>query len=220
MEDIQPILDYASDKLTRGLYLLLLRDDPAHHAPKWHKCGILGHIAAVVAAARQLASETGEDVVRLALYHDIGKIRNFPDAIALVAQDLDPVPAYRNHESWSARIAAGISPMHYRDRQIIREHALGYTGRPVTIVNRFEGEPDVIRRWMLLCAADAVGKGWTPDQCLQRPEVAQRFEAVATLCGIPASDRILTAALAAVWEWQLPPVPRFTDRAEPCPATT
>ena len=220
MDLIQTILDYAEQKLSRALYLLLLRDEPAPHAPKYHQYGVLGHMAAVVIAAERLYEATGEDVRQAALYHDIGKIRKFPDAVALFAQGLDPGLSYRKHESWSARIADGIAVgMHARDLQIIREHGLAYSAKPATIVRRLANDPALIRRWMLLCAADAVGKGWTEVQRQQRPQIAASYSIVAELSGISADDPILKTAVAAILDWELPQVPRFTDCAAACAAT-
>ena len=48
-------------------------DSPKDHDPKWHEFGVLRHTLRVFQNAQKIKDLTGIDIVKVALWHDIGK---------------------------------------------------------------------------------------------------------------------------------------------------
>ena len=189
---------------------LLLQDRPEYHAPKWHVHGVLGHIYNVIVAAERLGHLTSVDIVNAAIFHDIGKIHQFPRALKAFESGQDGSIKYLAHEQLSATIAAR-NRLNRNDCAIIGSHQHAYDqARVTTILKKIGCEPGkspaMFKRWMVLCAADAVGKGFTPEQAKQRPFIAMKFREVADVIGLRIDDRVLSTCCEAAEFWE--PIPR------------
>lgn len=203
MRTIEEVTAYASGVLSRAAYERLLADNPADHAPKWHVFGLLGHIVNTIEAATQLEKRVSIDfdLVRLATLHDIGKVKQFLVAVRRVDAGEDPARAFMMHENRSADYAQKVLGLCDEEVAAIKWHELAYQARPEIVASKLVSE-GAFRKWMLLCAADAVGKGWTVAQREQRPEIAERFDEAARLLGIMPEDRAIQVACEAVRTWQ------------------
>jgi hypothetical protein len=197
ISNLADILVFARMRLTTLEFERFMRDDPLDHAPAWHELGVYGHIQAVYRAAEQLSNLTHLNIRKMALNHDIGKIPMFSDAVASRDKGYDPIGVYDNHEKVSAQLAAA-SHLSLSERRAITIHHWAYNGASVRKIINFLEDEFTVRRWILLCAADAQGKGWTDKQIEQRPVLAQKLQDVALAVGMPADGSELQAAIAAV----------------------
>lgn len=182
----EDIVVFAEDRLNRATFDRFMANDPADHAPDWHEFGVLGHLIAVHRAAKIIAERTGVDVKVMALNHDIAKVVQFPEAICRRDSGEQMFNlAYQGHEARSADLASARR-VSDADCLVIRHHDWAYLKDPsaYAIVNKFRGDRQTILRWMALCTCDAIGKGFTDKQKVQRPEIAERFIQVATVAGI------------------------------------
>ena len=206
------VLDYAKRGLPAALFVRLCEDRVADQEPTWHEYGVLGHMHAVYSAATQLFQMTGMDIRAAAALHDIGKFQNLKRAFSLVDRTGSPGNAYYNHEAVSADFAQGAG-LQLADCLTIRLHHFAYLSiKDQSLIIKLRGDQENFLRWMLLCAADAVGKGWTPAQREQRSQIAEKFERLSAIFHYDRNNTVLLTALAAVREWELPEVPVFTGR--------
>jgi len=215
MRSIEEVVAYASGALSRAAHERLLADDPRDHAPKWHVYGLLGHMYAVIEAAKRIEQrlELDFDLVRLSALHDIGKIKQFPEACRLVDAGQGTNRLYVGHENRSAGYALKVLCLPGDDVAAIKWHGLAYQARPETIAQHL-GSEGAFLKWMLLSAADAVGFGWTEAQKAGRPKTAERFEEAASLLGAMPDSRALQVACDAVRTWQPVDPLEFTLLAE------
>lgn len=204
------LITEARNRLRGRDLAMLLQDRPEHHAPAWHIHGILGHIFNVIVAAERLKEMTGVDVIDAATLHDIGKIYQFPAALKRFQAGQDGSTEYLGHEQLSASVAKrhGLGSMH---RAVIDAHQHAYTqARPRTILKKLDcltrENPIAVKCWLVLCAADAVGKGFTPNQIIQRPQIAQKFREVAETAQLSSNNKTLRICCEAVERWE--PIPR------------
>lgn len=203
------LLQLGRRKLTPPLFDTLLRDYPEHHAPKWHVYGVLGHAYAVIEAAKELKKITQVDVIAEAVLHDAGKLSQFPRALGEYARG-ERIRAYRNHESLSADIAhhQGLPP---ESVSAIRHHGLAYQLTRIENLYRKLGTKEAAIKWLVLCAADAAGKGFPEGQKEDRGEkIPQQFRGIAAIVGIDPDDPLLTICCEAVTSWPPPQIPKFT----------
>jgi len=205
-QEMRLLLEEARRYLHGRTLSLLLKDLPEHHAPRWHVHGLLGHMHNVIVAAKRLSDRTKIDVVSAAAFHDIGKIHQFPKALRAFEAGQDSGDAYVAHEQLSATIAQRNKLGKLRCA-IIGAHQHAYNqAKPATILKKVGCTPgqDLIglKCWMVLCAADAVGKGFTPDQILQRPLVAEKFRELADIACMRSGDRTLSLCCEAVESWE------------------
>jgi hypothetical protein len=213
--DMSFLLDYAKRVLSKNEMQKLLANNPYHHAPLWHVHGVLGHAWSVIRTAEKLSAVSGHNIVPLAALHDVGKIAQFPAALDLFFKGEDPAPAYAGHEQTSADLAKDfVTPI---ECKVIGIHHLAYRDVPAEkVVQHLGGDPKTIYMWMLLCAADAVGKGFTPNQKLQRPTIPEKFKQVAKLVHIPENDPTLVVSSAAALSWPgytKKDIPKFSTHA-------
>lgn len=203
------VLEYADSVLTRDESRILRDDDRAHHAPEWHVFGVLGHTWSVIESAKILAEECGLDITELAAIHDLGKINRFPRALRLVRRGEDPASAYRGHEHDSAVEAAHLG-FDELDCAVVEIHNAAYNGtRASVILRKLRHDPIAVQKWLLLCAADAAGKGWTEAQTRQRPLIAQRFKSVAEQVGLTEHHPVVFQAIRAASSWNPVTPPSF-----------
>ena len=211
--DMEYLLKHARTVVKGFPLKLLLEDDPKYHAPMWHVHGVLGHAYNVWHAAQRFKEICGQDVTAMAVMHDICKFEGFPEAVAIVAKGGIPDIAYVGHEGASGHFAAEHSFLPAADITSMSIHHHAYLGsRPYDIVQALGSEKEAVLRWILLCACDAAGKGFTPAQIAQRPAIADKFRNTARLVGIDANDDALIAACAAVTTWDALPreqIPSF-----------
>lgn len=207
---IQDIISYARRVLAPEVFEVFLRNDPKHHAPIYHELGLLGHIYAVMEIAKKLTQITGLDVTELAYYHDLGKIPRFPQALSLVGKGLNPAPAYRAHETTSARMAREAGELTQTEVRVIKFHGLAYQARPGTIIERLNHHERSVAQWLVLCAADIIGKGRTDPQNMERLAVARKFQEVAGMVWPEGEEsHLLHHCNLAVYNWPLPRTPSF-----------
>lgn len=195
MRNFDDLLNFARKSMTPRLYQRFLKDDPQDHAPSWHEYGLLGHMQSVWVVAKELTMISQVDIRRIALLHDAGKIRQFGNAVRMRRAGLEPHHAYVGHEHQSARIAAqnGMSDM---DQRVIAIHHWIYLGAGATkITDYLLRDQESVKKWLLLCAADARGKGWTENQKIQKPGLEQIIIEVAGDAGLPPNSPALELAI-------------------------
>ena len=157
-------------------------DLPSDHDPKWHEFGVLGHIEKVFRNAMKIRDETGIDVVKVALWHDIGKF-----CVRRAKRDIPGEFSFKCHEEASVAYLRGKYPTYFDDEELflIANHAvIRGDSTAEQIVDLCNGSMDVLKRLVFLCAADICGKGFTPDQQKQRDELAPKFYALALQAGL------------------------------------
>jgi len=130
------------------------------------------HNALVVESAQRILALTGVDVVTAAVFHDLGKLGMFDNAIATGDY------FFAGHEQLSVKLAEeqGLSGdvLH-----IIRYHDISYQHKPDNILSKLcAGDVGMLRHLLAIAACDTAGKGWTDAQCVQRPQVAEKFRQV------------------------------------------
>jgi putative nucleotidyltransferase with HDIG domain len=181
------------------------QDRVQDHDPKWHEFGVLGHCERVFRHAIQIKRLTGIDVVRAALWHDIGKF------VKDGRREKDDKPGeftFKGHEEkgWEFLTSGenlkryGISGFSDEDLFSIRNHGIVRGQKTLQqILGSCEGENNHLKRLVLMCSADTAGKGYTPDQDKERLQLAPKFVGLALEAGL--GSRIASLVLEIVMEW-------------------
>lgn len=207
------LLDTARKHLTPELCALFLSNTPGKDS-RYPWFGLIGHLYAVYTLAKRLGENTSLDIRTLATLHDIGKLFQYEEAVRTLRETLEPVRLFEDHETRSAEYAKGLG-LSDGECLIIRHHNLAFNSmHPTGIVWRLKKRQKLVRKWILLCAADAVGQGplSDPERQERRAFVAGKFRDVAGLVEIPANDSVLKAALEALATWDPPEIPDFSGR--------
>jgi hypothetical protein len=175
------------------------------HDPKWHEFGVLGHCERVFRHAIHIERLTGIDVVRAALWHDIGKF------VKDGRRQKDGKPGaftFKGHEEkgWeflkddTQLSLYGISGFAGEDLLLVKNHGIIRGAKTLEdIVGSCEGDDARLRGLVLMCSADTAGKGYTPDQDKERRQLAPKFVALALEAGL--GSRIASLVLEIVMEW-------------------
>ena len=143
------------------------------HEPNWHQFSLIGHTIQSVEFAFYLQVLTGIDVTREALLHDVGKLKQFGDAMRNGRS-----VSFIGHEQVSARIVREIG-MGREFQLLVRHHDVSYRHRPDRVLGHVcSGNKQLLTKLLILATADTVAKGWTEAQRQQRPEVAAKFQQV------------------------------------------
>ncbi len=177
-------------------YGLLL--DRSYHAPAYHSFSVLRHIRLVIIAAERIRGMCGVDARDAAVYHDLGKLRMFATC------DVRDADKFDGHEARSAEMAEadGISEAAVF---AIRNHDAAYRKDIAFDPSRFvalaPGDVEKLRQLVVICAADAAGKGFrAPGSIKQRPQIAFLLWQVAHLH--LEDGKLAHAVRTAAEEWR------------------
>lgn len=168
------------------------------HDPKWHEFGALRHTLRAFQNARRIKALIGIDVVRLVLWHDIGKF------IPGVRQEKEGKPGkfrFRGHEGQSVHWLKHNGP-DFKDDELflIAKHGIIRGDSTVEdIVELCKGNDKLLKELVLLCAADISGKGSTDSQKQERELLAPKFYELALRAGFEKRVAILIRKIVLTW---------------------
>ncbi|MFA6272773.1 MAG: HD domain-containing protein [Patescibacteria group bacterium] len=167
--------------------------DPQHHNTTWHEFSLMRHNALVVEAAQRMLLLTGVDVVTAALFHDLGKLGQFNNAIATGDY------FFAGHELLSVELAKnqglGDHALH-----VIKYHDISYQHAANRILPKLcRGDVNMLRHLLAIAACDTAGKGWTEAQRKQRPQIAAKFQQVCDMANV--DDAFVAVIQQACLEW-------------------
>ncbi len=149
------------------------------HDPKWHEFGILYHTNKVIDSACRINGLTKIDIVRLAVWHDIGKF--------IVRQEKGDNPGsftFKGHEVASAEFLKDKG-FNDDDLFLIANHGIIRGESTVEEITKLcGGDRNLMTKLIFMCAADTSGKGFTPDQAAQRNKLAPKFVQLAWEAGL------------------------------------
>lgn len=168
-------------------------DSVCDHDPKWHEFGVLGHTKKVFNNAIEIKSLTGIDIVKAALWHDIGKF-----IVRYEKPDKLGEYSFKGHEKESEKYLREKCPDNFTkdDLFLVANHGLiRGDSAAVDIVDKCN-DVQLLRKLILICAADISGKGFTKAQKEQRERLAAKFEELANLAGL---DAILVKDIILKW---------------------
>jgi hypothetical protein len=155
------------------------RDRAEDHDPTWHEFGVLGHVQKVFECSVQIRDMTGIDIVKVALWHDIGKFVEgvrIPSGLSL--QDF----SFKGHETRSEEYLRKHKGTSFTEEELflVKSHGVIRGSSSVEeIVRLCNGDRDLLKKLVFLCAADTAGKGHTPKQDEQRKQLAPKIFALA-----------------------------------------
>ena len=152
------------------------------HDPKWHEFGILKHSKKVFKNARRINQITGIDFVKIALWHDIGKI--------IARKVKSGGYTFKGHEEASANYLRDNHPYEFNEQELflIKNHGVVRGDNSVeSIVNLCNDDQDLLQKLVLLCAADTSGKGFTEAQTEQRNQLLEKFIQLSIEAGIDSN---------------------------------
>jgi hypothetical protein len=155
------------------------------HDPKWHEFGILGHIKRVFENAIIINKITGIDIVKIALWHDIGKF--------IVREEKSDKPgefSFKGHEKASeSYLREKFFNLFDSDELflILNHGSIRGSSTVDEIVNLCNHNKALIQKLVLICAADISGKGFTIAQKEQRIKISEKFILLARRCGLDES---------------------------------
>ncbi|MFA6272094.1 MAG: HD domain-containing protein [Patescibacteria group bacterium] len=167
--------------------------EPVHHNTKWHEFSLMRHNALVVEAAQRMLVLTGVDVMTAALFHDLGKLVQFDNAVATGDY------FFAGHEQFSVELAQkyGISG---HVLHAIQYHDISYQHRADRILPKLcGGDVGMLRHLLAIAACDTAGKGWTDAQRVQRLKVAEKFHHVCEMAEL--DDSFADVIKQACLEW-------------------
>ena len=181
-----------ADELVAPQCQPLLRS-PATHEPKYHEFSLVDHCLRVIAASERLVAGTGVDVAQEAMLHDVGKL------VQINRSGQWRKGIFIGHELISADIARrrGVSP---DGCLIIEHHNVSYAHRADRVLPKVcNGDVEILRRLLVLAAADSVGKGWIASQRVQRPDIAEKFREICRLAGVDGQFPETLAEAILTW---------------------
>lgn len=165
------------------------------HDPKWHEFGALRHTLRVFQNAMRIRARTGIDIVKVALWHDIGK---FVPGVRKAKEDKLGEFSFKGHEIGSVEWLKRNGPdFDEDDLLLITSHGIIRGDSSVKdIVSLCKGDSKLLKKLVLLCAADISGKGFTLAQKEQRERLAPKFEELADEAGL---ERSLVGQIVRSW---------------------
>lgn len=148
------------------------------HDPTWHKFGALRHTLRVFQNARRIRELTSIDIVKVALWHDIGK---FIPGVRQEKKDNPGEFTFKDHEKKSVDwLKENGTDFDGDELFLVANHGVIRGDRTVKdIVKMSKGDRKLLKKLVLLCAADISGKGFTDAQKAQRKKLALKFKKLA-----------------------------------------
>ena len=152
------------------------------HDTTWHEFGILGHTEKVYNNAVRIKQKTGIDIIKPALWHDIGKF-----IVREVKVDSPGEFRFKGHEKASESYLRKEFPYHFDNDELflIRNHGIIRGGSTVDEIKNICGHNiNLLQKLILICAADISGKGFKPKQKVQRYNLSEKFLSLAREAGL------------------------------------
>lgn len=175
------------------------QDRVEDHDPKWHEFGVLGHVERVFRHAVQIRRLTGIDVIKLALWHDIGKLAKDGRK---EKKDKPGEFTFKGHEKKSEDYLRQHRRAEFSEEDLflVANHGIIRGDNTVEqIVELCSGDNDRLKKLVFICAADTAGKGYTAAQDVERQQLAPKFFELALKAGL--GSRIAGLVQQIVLEW-------------------
>ena len=170
-------------------------DSVEDHDSKWHEFGVLGHIEKVIDNARRIKEFTGIDIIKVAVWHDIGKF-----IVRKEKKDKQGSFNFKGHEEASAVYLQNNSDFSEEELFLVANHGV-IRGKSTVeeIITLCRDDKQLIAKLILLCAADTSGKGFPPAQKVQRHELAPKFAQLVQEAGLGEDLIILVHDIVLSW---------------------